>query len=130
MRPIGEPEAEAPVPGDGAVEDASAESFPASDPPSFAAADRDGAAPADPIAVEPRRRSTRGAYRPIAVEVGGQRGDDPDRLGRDRRDHLVHEHVQPDRDGRRRPAGPERGRPRAARRADGQDLAGPGLAAR
>ena len=57
------------------------------------------------------------------VEVDGQRGDDPDRLGRDRRDHLVHEHLEPDRDGRGRAAGPERRRPRPARRADGQDLA-------
>ena len=48
---------------------------------------------------------------------------DPDRLGRDRRDHVVHEHLQPDRDGRRRAAGPQRGRPRAARRPDRQDVA-------
>ena len=125
--PIGTLPADAPVPGDGAVEDASAASFPASDPTSFAAADHEGTPPADPIVVDAPPVDG-GAYRPIAVEVGGQADDHPDRLGGDRRDHLVHEHVQPDRDGRRRPARPERGRARPARRAGGQDLAGPRLA--
>ena len=36
------------------------------------------------------------------------------RLGRDRRHHVVHEHLQPDGHGRGRAAGPERRRPRAA----------------
>ena len=49
--------------------------------------------------------------------------DDPLGLGRDRRHHLVHQHVEPDGDGRRRPARPERRRPRADRGPDGQDLA-------
>ncbi len=52
----------------------------------------------------------------------------PHRLGRHRGDHVVHQHLQPDRDGRGRSACPQRGRPRPARRADGQDLAGAGLA--
>jgi aconitate hydratase len=62
---------DAPVPGDGAVEDASAASFPASDPTSFAAADHAGMPPADPIVVDAPPVDG-GAYRPIAVEVGGQ----------------------------------------------------------
>ena len=48
---------------------------------------------------------------------------DPHRLRRDRGDHLVHEHLEPDGDGRGRAARPERRRPRAARRADRQDVA-------
>ena len=69
--PIDTLAADAPVPGDGAVEDASAASFPASDPTSFAAADREGTPPADPIVVDAPPVDG-GAYRPIAVEVGGQ----------------------------------------------------------
>ena len=69
--PIDTLQADAPVPGDGAVEDASAASFPASDPTSFAAADREGTPPADPIVVDAPPVDG-GAYRPIAVEVGGQ----------------------------------------------------------
>ena len=42
---------------------------------------------------------------------------------RDRRDHVVHEHVEPVGDDRRRPARPQRGRARAAVQAVGQDVA-------
>ena len=56
--------------------------------------------------------------------------DRPARLGGDRGDHVVHEHLEPDGHGRGRAAGPQRGRPRPAGRADGQDLAGAGLARR
>ena len=51
---------EEPVPGNGVVEDASAESFPASDPPSFAAGDavEDAAPAARSRSIRPRRRST------------------------------------------------------------------------
>ena len=69
--PIGSLQADAPVPGDGAVEDASAASFPASDPTSFAAADHEGTPPADPIVVGSPPVDG-GAYRPIPIEVGGQ----------------------------------------------------------
>ena len=115
---------EVPVPGNGVVEDASASSFPASDAPAFvvrrcgigrrpaAGSDRRGRAacrspgiPGDPA------RARRRAH------------DDPDRVCRDRRDHLVHEHVEPDGDGRGRPAGTERGGPRAPRRTGRQDVA-------
>ena len=60
----------------------------------------------------PRRWSSRGAiataYPSVALEVRRRAGDDPDRLGGHRRDHLLHQHLQPDGDGRRRPARPER----------------------
>ena len=54
-------------------------------------------------------------------------GRDPVRLGRDRRDHLVHQHVQPHGHGRRRPARPQRGRPRPDRRAEREDVPRAGL---
>ena len=59
------------------------------------------------------RRATAGrATRPqdLARRRGGR---DRPRRGRHRRDHLVHEHVQPVRDDRRRPARQEGGRARA-----------------
>ena len=43
------------------------------------------------------------------------------RLGRDRGDHLLHEHVEPAGDGRRRPPGEEGGRARAHEQALGED---------
>ena len=108
-----------------------AESFPASDPPSFATprrprrgARRAATAPAPAPAGDGR------CYRPVDGRGRRPAGDDPDRLGRDRRDHLLHEHLEPDRDGRRRAARPERGRPRPARRADRQDVARAGLEGR
>ena len=57
-------------------------------------------------------------------------GDDPHRLGRDRRDHLVHEHVEPDGHGRRRAARAERRGARAGGRADRQDVARAGVEGR
>ena len=57
----------------GEVEAASAESFPASDAPSFAAADaRDEPSVADD-ASEPARPAEDHGYRPVTIEVGGQR---------------------------------------------------------
>ena len=41
---------------------------------------------------------------------GRDHHDRPPRFGRDRRDHVLHEHLQPDRDDRRGPARPERRR--------------------
>jgi aconitate hydratase len=64
---------EAREPVGGQVEASSAESFPASDPPSFAAADaRDEEAPAvaEPV---PGRAADDHHYRPVTIEVGGQR---------------------------------------------------------
>ena len=46
----------------------------------------------------------------------------------DRRHHLLHQYVQPERDDRRRPARPQGGRQGPFRQALGEDLAGAGLA--
>jgi aconitate hydratase len=74
---------EARRPAGGAVEEASAESFPASDPPSFASADAtdEPAPPASPIpswpddgsAIASPPHTDRRSYRPIEVSVGGSR---------------------------------------------------------
>ena len=65
--------AEEPIDGDGLVEEASAGSFPASDPPAFAGGDTtmDVAPPADPI-VATAPPVDRHAYRSVQVEIGGQ----------------------------------------------------------
>ena len=52
------------------------------------------------------------------------------RLRRDRRDHVLHEHVQPERDDRRRAAREEGRRARAREPPVGEDLARPGLEGR
>ena len=104
---------EEPIADDGAVEEASAESFPASDAPSFASGEAVDA-PAAAGGAGRRRPAGRRARLPAGRHRDRRRArDDPDRLGGDRRDHLVHQHVQPDRDDRRRAARPERDRPRA-----------------
>ena len=97
-----------------AVDEAIAESFPASDPPAHT----------EPGAEEPHGRAGRaggaGRRRPGAQRhrVRARRRDRPPRprRRRDRRDHVVHEHVEPVRDGRCRAAGEEgrRARPRPA----------------
>ena len=51
----------------------------------------------------------------------------PRRRG-DRGDHLLHQHLQPERDGRRRPAGPQGGGQGPHGEAVGEDLAGARLA--
>ncbi|HEY3165010.1 MAG TPA: aconitate hydratase [Candidatus Limnocylindrales bacterium] len=63
---------EARVPAGGEVEASSAESFPASDPPSFAATDAKDE-PAIPDEPMPAPVPDDGGYRPVIVEVGGQR---------------------------------------------------------
>ena len=45
------------------------------------------------------------------------------RRRRDRRDHLLHQHVEPERDDRGRPARPQRGREGPLRQAVGEDVA-------
>src|SRR4029078_7417838 len=64
---------EEPVPGNGVVEDASAASFPASDPPSFASADAvEGVAPpAEPVDPAAATVDVR-AYRPVDLEIDGR----------------------------------------------------------
>ena len=63
-----------------------------------------------------------------SIEAGGAHGRDRARVGGDRGHHLLHQHLQPDRDGRRRAPRPERRRARPARLPDRQDVARPGLA--
>ena len=82
--------------------------FPASDP----VAAGDGTRPSQPGPGHPGRRHA-DERRPR------QRGD--------RRDHLLHEHVQPLGHGRRRAAGQERSRPGPGPQALGQDHAGAGF---
>jgi aconitate hydratase len=60
-------------PAGGEVENASAESFPASDPPSFATADARDEPGVDDDPIEPARGAGDPDYRPVTVEVGGQR---------------------------------------------------------
>ncbi len=71
--PIADLGGEQPIPGNGVVEESSAESFPASDPPSFVSgdADPDVAPPAEPVVADADPVDLQ-AYRPITIEVGGQ----------------------------------------------------------
>ena len=73
----------------------------------------------------------RGPRPPGARHRGGRaRGGLRPRLGRDRRDHELHEHLEPVGDDRRGPARQEGGRGRARADAVGEDLAGAGLEGR
>jgi aconitate hydratase len=65
---------EEPIDGNGVVEEASAESFPASDAPSFATGEAVDA-PSPPAAPAPDGRTVdEGSYEPVPVEIAGQRG--------------------------------------------------------
>ena len=103
------------------------ESFPASDPPAEDHDDERG---------KPAARGQRLAGRDAREAALGRR--DPGDAGRrdlrarprprrDRRDHLLHQHLEPERDDRRRTAGPERARQGPDPQAVGEDLAGAGL---
>ncbi len=70
-----------------------------------------------------RRHDRRHGERRRRDHPGWPGGGHPSRLGRDRGDHVLHEHLQPDRHGRGRVAGPERGGPRVARQPHRQDIA-------
>ena len=110
------------------VGEASSESFPASDPPAFASSAMVDA-PAPPV----RRGDTRSRSAGVPQRAGldRRRGDPAElRLRRHRGDHLLHEHVEPDGDGRGRLAGPKRRCARPAGGPDRQDVAGPGLKGR
>ena len=100
----------------GPAEEALAESFPASDPPCSG----------------PDRRAQRAgapACRRGGCGARARRGARP-RLGRDRRHHQLHQHLEPVGDDRRRPARQEGGRGGPRAQAVGQDLAGPGVQGR
>ena len=105
--------------GEGVVEEASGRVVPGQRP-AVVRASRAGRRPAR----RPRSRRTPAATTATARSRSRSTasGHDPHRLGRHRRDHVLHQHVQPDGHGRRRAARPERRRPRLTRRADGQDL--------
>ena len=79
-----------------------------------------------------RRRAGRRPHRgALAGDAGRRHGDRArPRPRRDRRDHVVHEHLQPVGDDRRGPAGQERRRARPDGQAVGQDVARPGLEGR
>ena len=97
-------------------DEAAAESFPASDPPTQ----------------QRRRRGAQGRPQPPAAGHRGRRarGGLRARLGGDRRDHELHEHLEPVGDDRRRAAREEGRRGRARAHAVGQDLARAGLEGR
>ncbi len=102
-----------------AHDEAMAESFPASDPPSDTAPWQH---------LRPRRaRSSRSRRRLVLAERPARQGDPRrrdvrarPRLGRDRGDHVLHEHVQPGRHGRRGAPGQEGRRARARAQAVGE----------
>ncbi len=75
-----------------------------------------------------RHRQGRGAQPPR--EGGGRRLRSRQRRRGDRRHHVVHQHVQPLRADRRRPAGAQRAQEGPQVQAVGEDLAGAGLAGR
>ena len=91
----------------------STESFPASDPPGEDHDDGRGkprpALAEGGVATAKRETERRDRGHPR----GRHRVRARPRHGRDRRDHQLHQHLEPERDGRRRPAGPQRGRARA-----------------
>ena len=108
----------------GSHDKAVADTFPASDPTTGAAAGRRASSPTSAaVATAPAP----GHHR---VPVAGTRLRARPRLGRDRGDHLVHEHVEPAGDGRRRAARAERGRARPAAQAVGEVVARAGLEGR
>ena len=70
-----------------------------------------------------RGRRRRAAAARSASELDGERVRARARVGRDRGDHVLHEHVEPAGDDRRRPAGEEGGRARDAAQAVGEVVA-------
>ena len=106
------------------VDEANDESFPASDP-----AQPTGDAEPMPHSAADRRR--RPDHQPDPGDHGRRHPvRTGPRRGRDRRDHLVHQHLEPVGDDRRGPAGQERGREGPDPQAVGQDHPGAGLEGR
>ena len=103
--------------------------FPASDPIGFTAQDEDSRARARTTCTCPRRRRPRRSPRQVSLADGTDVHARP-RRGRRRGDHLLHEHLEPERDARRRPARPEREPQGPEVEAVGQDHARAGLQGR
>ena len=103
------------------------ESFPASDPPGDDRSDtaEEREQPRLPERLEDRR-CRRGEEQRLrdGHRRGRERVRPRPRARRDRRDHELHEHLEPLGDDRRRAAGEEGGRARAATQAVGEDVAG------
>ena len=99
--------------GDEGVE----ETFPASDPTAEQAPGSEPTSvPLEPVAVAAPPRP-----RVVTVSAGGEEFELEPRRRRDRGDHVLHEHVQPVRDGRRGAAREERRRARPDGEAVGED---------
>ena len=103
-----------------------AESFPASDP---AGAERAPTTSRDAVGRATARTAARRTRSTVTLADGSDVRARP-RRGRDRRDHLVHQHLQPVRDDRRRAAGQEGRREGPDPQAVGQDHAGARLQGR
>ena len=112
------------------VDEASDESFPSSDAPSHSEGGNGAGAPDD----WHDHPAGGGERPPVEPGVGDARGRhrvrDRPRRGDDRGDHLVHQHLEPVGDDRRRPARQEGRREGAAAQAVGQDHPGAGLEGR
>ena len=108
----------------GSSDKAVADTFPASDPTKEQVP---GATPEPEPNSVPVAVATPHHHR---VAVAGHRLRDRARQRRDRGDHLLHEHVEPAGDGRRRAAGEEGGRARPAEQAVGEDEPRAGLEGR
>ena len=99
-------------------------SFPASDPPGDDHNDERGKPRGAPAAAATAERQAD----PVAVTLeDGDRGRARSWPGRDRRDHELHQHLQPLGDAGRRDLGAQRGEARPRRQAVGEDVAGAGL---
>ena len=113
--------------GNGTIDKGVADTFPASDPPLI---------PGTGVARDrPRARAGRDGRRarpcaPRSAQLDGDGDRAARRLGRDRRHHELHEHVEPAGDARRGPRREEGGRARPRAQAVGQVLARAGLARR
>ena len=107
-------------------DEAVAESFPASDPPAHVEPGHDepAGAPAPAIAVAEREPAA------AHVQLGDLEFELEPRQRRDRRDHELHEHLEPAGDGRRRAAGEEGGRTRPRPEAVGEVEPGARIAGR
>ena len=108
----------------GSADDASAESFPASDPPAASEGMTSTGQPDTQAAAW--RGNPAGLDRASSLPGDAHRrhrDGSRRRTRRDRRDHIVHEHVEPVGDDRRGLAGAQRGRARAHGPAVGEDVA-------